>query len=340
MPSAFFAPPFVASFHPFMKTAVLFIGFKRFEQSKAVFNAIRAAQPERLYFACDGARPDEPEEAQAVARVRSLVDMIDWPCELRTRFSDTNQNVKYGPHAAMDWFFAHEEEGIVLEDDCLPSPAWFRFASDLLERFRNDDRVWVIQGNNVMAEWESRNNDSYYFSAHGYGAYWGWASWRRVWSKYDLHMTDWPSVRDSGLLDGHFLSNSERNEAHYIFENTWNGSICTWDYQVDFGRWFHGMVNIIPAVNLVRNIGFGEDSTHTGNITDPRNQPNLAELEFPLVHPKHMLVDNRRDLAYFEKYIEPGLLRWFKSLVKQSLPKEVDDAITPFLGNLQRKLGL
>jgi hypothetical protein len=322
------------------RTAVLFIGFKRYEESKAVIEAIRAARPPRFYFACDGARPERAGEAEAVEKVRSLAKLVDWPCEFKTRFSEKNQSVRFGPPAAIDWFFEHEEEGIILEDDCLPVPSWFRFAQEMLEHFRHDERVWTIMGNNLMTEWVNTNDDSYYYSSHGYGAYWGWAAWRRMWKKYDLQMTDWPALRDSGLLDGHFLSNGERDEAYGLLEASWNGKIHSWDFQLDYGRWMHGMVNVIPTVNLIRNIGFGEASTHTGNDIDPRNKDDVGEMIFPLVHPKFMVVDNRRDLAYFEKYIEPSRLRKFKNIVKSILPQKIDKAVTPFLGDLQRKLGL
>ena len=322
------------------RTAVLFIGFKRYEESKAVIEAIRAARPPRFYFACDGARPDREGEAEDVEKVRSLAKLVDWPCEFKTRFSEKNQSVRFGPPAAIDWFFEHEEEGIILEDDCVAVPTWFRFAEEMLEHYRHDERIWTIMGNNLMTEWVNTNDDSYYFSAHGYGAYWGWATWRRMWKKYDLNMTEWPALRDSGLLDGHFLSNGERDEAYGLLEASWNGKIHSWDFQLDYGRWMHGMLNIIPTVNLIQNIGFGDASTHTGNDLDPRNKEDIGEMTFPLAHPRFVLVDNRRDLAYFEKYIEPSPLRKFKNLVKSALPEDLDKAVTPFLGNLQRKFGL
>ncbi|HQW04924.1 MAG: hypothetical protein IPH05_00675 [Flavobacteriales bacterium] len=326
--------------HTKPKSAVLFIGFKRYDESKAVIEAIRAVRPSRFYFACDGARADKSGEAEEVERVRSLTALVDWPCEFRTLFSDTNRSVRLGPPAAIDWFFDHEEEGIILEDDCLPMPTWFRYADEMLERYRNDERVWVIQGNNLMPQWRTPLDDSYYFSAHGYGAYWGWASWRRTWKKYDLQMQDWPAVRDSGLLEGHFLSASEREEVYMIFEKSWNGEIHSWDYQLDYGRMVHGAVNIIPSNNLIRNIGFGSASTHTGSEEDPRNMDNAEDASFPIKHPMHVLVDNRRDLAYFEQFIEPSPLRRIKSLVKQTLPTNMDRSITPYLSKLQRKLGI
>jgi hypothetical protein len=323
-----------------LRTAVLFIGFKRYDESKAVIEAIRAARPPRFYFACDGPRPDRPDEVEEVERVRALAALVDWPCEFRTRFSEVNQSVKFGPPNAIDWFFEHEEEGIILEDDCLPVPTWFRFAEEMLEHFRQDERVWVVMGNNLMTEWEPKNDDSYYFSAHGYGAYWGWATWRRCWKQYDLHMHHWPELRDGGLLEGHFLSNRESREALALLDGSWDGTIHSWDFQLDYGRIMHGRVNIIPNVNLIRNIGFGDNSTHTGSDLDPRNKETSSDINFPLKHPRFFMVDNERDLTYFEKYIEPSALRRFKNLVKKALPEEVDKALTPILGKIQRKLGL
>ncbi len=321
-----------------LRTAVLFIAFKRYAESKAVMEAIRAARPPRFYFACDGARNDK--ERKEVEKVRSLAKLVDWPCEFKTNFSDKNLSVKFAPPAAIDWFFEQEEEGIILEDDCLPQPSWFWYAQEMLDHYRHDERIWVVMGNNLMPEWPLKNDDSYYFSSHGYGAYWGWASWRRTWRKYDLHMSVWPQLRDSGLLDGNFLSRNERQEAHHLLESSWDGRIHSWDFQLDYGRIMHGCVNIIPNVNLIRNIGFGYGSTHTSSQLDPRNKEEAANISFPLKHPAFMIVDNRRDLTYFERYIQPSALRRFKNLVKKALPQELDKAVTPFLGKLQRKLGL
>ena len=321
-----------------LRTAVLFIAFKRYEESKAVMEGIRAAKPPRLYFASDGARNDK--EAGDVQRVRDLVKLVDWPCEVKTLFSPTNQTVKFGPPAAINWFFEHEEEGIILEDDCKPALTWFWFAQEMLERYRHDERIWIVMGNNLMPEWPARDGESYYYSAHGYGAYWGWASWRRMWKKYDLHMKDWPALRDGGLLNGHFLDKSEAREALHLLESSWDGRIHSWDFQLDYGRIAHGGMNIIPNVNLIRNIGFGDGSTHTGSHLDPRNKDVEGNMTFPLKHPQFMVCDKERDLEYFEKYIEPSTLRRFKNRLKKVLPKELDRAITPWLGRLQRKLGI
>lgn len=321
-----------------LNTAVLFIAFNRVEPARMVMEAIRAAKPPRLYFACDGARNEG--ERERCNQVRALTSMIDWDCKVFTKFSDVNLGVMMGESTAMNWFFENEEEGIVLEDDTLPTQSFFQYCQALLERYRDDERVWCIMGNNLMSEWEVKGKESYYFSAHGYGAYWGWAGWRRTWIKYDVQMADWPEARDTGLIEGHFRNKAEMAEAYKLFEGQYIGAIRSWDYQMDFARILNRGVTCIPNINLVRNIGFGADGTHTVSENDRRNKADDAELTFPLVHPRHMVVDVERDMAYFEKYIRPSLFRSFKDALKSMLPSKVDEAITPFLSRVQRRLGI
>ena len=321
-----------------LTTPVLFIAFNREEPARMVMEAIRQARPPRLYFACDG--PRNEGEKDRCEKVRALVSMVDWECELHTKFSDVNLGVMMGESTAMDWFFEQEEEGIILEDDTMPVQSFFWYCQELLERYRNDDRVWCIMGNNLMTEWEHKGDEAYYFSAHGYGAYWGWAGWRRVWRKYDVEMKEWPDCRDRQLLTGHFLNKAELAEASKLFEGQYAGAIRSWDYQMDFARILNRGVTCIPNVNLVGNIGFGADGTHTVNEHDRRNKTDQKEITFPIVHPKHMLVDQRRDLAYFEHYIQPTLYQRLKEAVKNILPTRVDEALTPLVSKVQRRLGI
>lgn len=321
-----------------IQTPVLFIAFNRVGPTRQVMEAIRQARPPRLYFACDG--PRHEGERVLCEQVRALASMVDWECELYTRFNNENLGVMMGESTAMDWFFEHESEGIILEDDTLPSQSFFWYCQELLERYRDDERVWCIMGNNLMTEWAHKDEGSYYFSAHGYGAYWGWAGWRRSWKEYDVQMTQWPKYRDMRRMAYYFLSKAEMKEAYTLFEGQYEGSIRSWDYQMDFARILNRGVTCIPKVNLVRNIGFGAAGTHTVSEKDRRNKEDHGEMAFPLVHPEDMLVDGERDLAYFERYIQPSHYRRFKNTLKEMLPDKVDEAITPFLSRLQRKLGI
>ena len=319
-----------------LRTPVLLAAFSRYDTARTVMEAIRVARPPRLYFACDG--PRSAEETLKTDKVRSLVELVDWPCELHTRFQETNQGLKKCMVGNMDWFFQHEPEGIVLEDDTAPVPSFFWFCEELLDRYRNDESIWWILGNNLMADPNATPSASYYFSQHGYGAPWGWAGWRTSWALYDADMKAWPTVRDTAEWNAFFLSRPERDEANHLFEATWDGSIKTWDFQHDFARILNKGITIMPEFNLVRNIGFEGTGTNTVQGDDPRDVDNACEMPFPLVHPKRIVVDKKRDLAYFNAFIRPPLFRRVKSSVKKIIPKKVDEAITPFLSRLQKRI--
>jgi hypothetical protein len=317
---------------------VLLLAFSRYDSAERVFEAIRKARPKRFYFACDG--PRNAEESVNCDRVRSLAERVDWECELITRFLPSNVGLKYGVSSAISWFFEHEPEGIVLEDDTEPLPSFFPFCQEMLQRYREEPRVWWVLGNNLMAVPGSRPAASYYFSQHGYGAPWGWAGWRRSWALYDAEMSAWPKVRGTAEWDAFFLSQAEKREAYRLFDTTWDGRIRTWDFQHDFARILHRGITIIPEHNLIRNIGFSGSGTNTVSDADPRNVDNVSEMPFPLVHPDAIVVDEARDLVYFDRFIRTSNFRLFKNAVKRVLPEQVDKAVTPVLSRIQKRLGL
>ncbi|MBS1581991.1 MAG: nucleotide-diphospho-sugar transferase [Bacteroidetes bacterium] len=322
-----------------LRLPVLITAFSRYDTTREVMEAVRAARPPRLYFACDGGRNDA--EREKCAQVRSLVELVDWDCQLFTLFHENNKGSKYGMAANIGWFFDHEPEGIILEDDIVPSQTFFRFAQELLEKYRDDERVWAIIGNNLMADEEPGDPSSYWYSAHGYGAYWGWASWRRSWQRFDIDMRQWPGVRDTDAFKDYYLAASERREATRLFEHTWDRNISTaWDYQFDFAKVLAGAGNIIPNVNLCRNIGFGAGGTHTVSHHDVRNKEMLHEASFPLTHPAKLEVDREKDLRYFEAFIRPSRYSRIKAGVKELLPDQLVRKVKPLVSGVQRKLGL
>ena len=321
-----------------LTTPVLLIGFNRIGPLRQVFEAIRAARPTKLYFACDGPR-NEGERARC-EEVRALAREVDWPCELHTRFNERNLGLRKGVSSAIAWFFENVEEGIVLEDDTLPVPSFFRFAQEMLEHYRNDERIWVVMGNNLMEDWSGEKDGSYYFSSHGYGAPWGWASWRREWKYYDVDMKQWPALKASPFLKDFFLSEGEERDVHDMFDYVHEGRMNSWSYQLDITRIMNHGLNILPNTNLIDNVGFGDDGTHTVSEKDRRNKDDIYETAFPLVHPWHMMVDAQRDMAYFERYIEPTSFRKFKNALKNLLPSSVDEAVTPFFSKIQKQLGI
>lgn len=282
-----------------LNSPILFLIFNRPDTTKLVFQEIRKAKPPKLYIAADGPRPNRQGEAERCAETRAIVfENIDWDCSVYTNFKDENLGCKHAVSSAIDWFFEREEEGIVLEDDCLPDQSFFPYCNELLERYRHDNRVMQICGTNVINGWD-RCNTSYYFSA--YGPIWGWASWRRAWKYYDVDMTLWPMVRENEIFD-YCISPEEVNVRKRLYDLVYKGKISTWDYQWGFAKLINSGLSITPSVNLVSNIGFGVDATHAVSGGSLENIP-LQALNFPIKHPCWVLRDNEADMIFFQKYM-------------------------------------
>lgn len=274
-----------------MNTAVAFFVFNRPDTTERVFEAIRRAAPPRLFIVADGPRPERVGEAEKCAAVREIVSRVDWPCEVLTEFSDINLGCKRRVSSGLDWLFRNVEEAIILEDDCLPDPTFFRFCEELLHHYRNDERVMIISGDNFQ-HGAKRTSDSYYFSR--YPHIWGWATWRRTWEKYDAEMRIWPQMRDGGWLHDVL---AEKKLAVYwrdAFEEVSSGELDTWDHQLTFSCMMNNALCVMPTVNLVSNIGFGPEATHTKVVSGVADLPAEA-MRFPLVHPVHMVRDARAD---------------------------------------------
>ena len=243
-----------------LSTPVAMLVFNRPEQTARVFAAVRGARPPVLLVVADGPRAERPEDARKCARTRQIFDGIDWPCEVRRNFAESNLGCKGRVSSGLNWVFEQVEEAIVLEDDCLPHATFFRFCQELLAHYRGDPRVYMICGHNFLRG-QRRSEESYYFSR--YAHVWGWASWRRSWQLYDAEMKLWPALRDEGWLLDLF---GNRQEADYwtgMFEMTYTGEINTWDYQMFLTAWSNNMLTVIPNGNLIANIGFGPEATHT-----------------------------------------------------------------------------
>lgn len=293
-----------------LKTAVLFLVFNRPDTTARVFESIRQARPPRLYVAADGPRPDRPSEAEKCEQVRQIATSVDWPCEIKTLFRDKNLGCKLAVSNAITWFFEQEEQGIILEDDCLPHPDFFIFCETLLERYKNDDRVFAITGDNFQ-NGQKRGAYSYYFSK--YNHVWGWASWRRAWKYYDREITFWPKWRRSAEWRAVCPDAVERRYWEKIFDKMHAAKIDTWDYQWTATSWYQHALTVTPNVNLVSNIGFGEDATHTtssDNILAELVTHSLGEIE----HPAYVVQDSSADQYVFKQSIG-GRIKHFSSYI-------------------------
>jgi hypothetical protein len=228
----------------------------------------------------------------------------------------------------MSWFFEHEEEGIILEDDCLPSPSFFSFCAELLERYRHDTRIMQIGGNNFENE-NTRGEYSYFFSNMIY--IWGWATWRRAWKLYDYEMKHYNEITDKGYLDDHYDFNYETEHFNYIFQKMHTGDERTsrktvWDYQWQFICKINSGLIIVPETNLVRNLGFGTDATNTKDPVGMGHDLKLNELAFPLKHPEFIMVARWRDHWYFNTICSSRVTR-MKSNIKRFIPRPIFEKV-------------
>lgn len=290
-----------------LNTAVLFLVFNRPNTTARVFEAIRQAKPPRLYVAADGPRAERPGDAMNVANVREIATAVDWPCEVKTLFSGKNLGCKYGPKTGIDWFFQQEERGIILEDDCLPHPDFFVYCEMLLERYCDDDRVCVITGNNFQ-NGQRRGSASYYFSR--YNHVWGWATWRRAWSQNDSCISFWPEWRDSKDWKNNFPDSVESEYWMSIFDRVYEKGIETaWDYPWTASVWYQNGLTATPNVNLVSNIGFGLDSTHTASVDSPLALIATSSMG-EIAHPENVVQDIEADRYTFDNVFGGKLYRF------------------------------
>jgi hypothetical protein len=306
---------------------VLFLVFNRPQQTSRVFDVIRQARPERLYVAADGPRR-LPEEARKCDEVRRIVAQVDWPCEVKTLLRSKNLGCKQAVSDAITWFFDHEPEGIILEDDCLPSLSFFWFCQELIARFREDERIWQICGTSRLEHnCYHKREASYLFSR--YGPIWGWASWRRAWQHFDPHLTDWSCMRRPHLLNSVCKTRAERRFLRDLGNKLHRRQIDTWDFQWEFTKVYQSGLSVVPSINMVVNIGFGPDATHTLE-PDPWAPARKADLWPPITHPRYVVPNEAHDLRYLNSVLLGsqrerarrafrGLLNWGFSLCVDKL---------------------
>lgn len=262
-----------------MGAPVLFMIFNRPELTRASFERIRQARPPRLYVEADGPRPGKADDERLCREARAIATAVDWPCEVKTLFRGRNLGVRMACTGGISWFFQHEPEGIILEDDCVPHPDFFPFCAELLERYRDAPEVMLIGGSNYQYG-KKRGEASYYFSI--YPHIWGWAAWRRVWRLYDIEMQGMErfiKTRMPGIMGHHGAFIAMMRKFMLIKENVDMG----WDFQLVYSIWRHGGLSVIPNANMVGNIGRVEDSAHPWrpDVADYRPVQGLGELTHP-----------------------------------------------------------
>ena len=305
-----------------MDTPVVLIVFRRPETTRRVLDAIRRLRPPKLFIVADGPRPYRPGEAEECAAARAAAENIDWPCDVQRSYSAANMGCGRRVASGITWVFEQVEEAIILEDDCLPHPSFFGFCQTLLERYRHDTRIMHIGGASFQ-NGIKRGPYSYFFSR--YSNVWGWATWRRAWSHFDPHLTSWSRLK--GTEDQINMFDSEKECSYWsdIFDiMASNRPIDTWDFSWVYACFTQGL-SIQPNANLISNIGFGADASHTQGSSPFAALPtfDIGELH----HPPWVFRNRKADMYTFDH-------------VYGARPTERNLLIRYLAGQMLRKLGM
>lgn len=295
--------------------AVAFIIHRRPAETRRVFDAIRAARPARLFVIADG--PADSLQVEVVAAARCATDGVDWPCDVTRIYSPTHLGCRQRVLTGLDAVFAEVPHAVILEDDCLPDESFFDFASALLDRYAGEDQVMSI-GGHLWHLPDGFTPESYWFSA--YPATWGWATWSRGWTRYADASKAWPSIRQSTWLEERFGGPSVAAQFWRRALDAEATGSSTWDYTWTLAHWLHGALAARASTNLITNIGFGADATHTLDTRHPSSRRTASRMDVPLAHPREIRADAARDEA-LESAVHSGVINRRMALVRAELAR-------------------
>lgn len=281
-----------------LKTPILYLAFNRLDSVKQTFPEIQKAKPRQLFISCDGPRTKEEKKDTDAVR-KYILENINWKCEVKTFFRDKNVKSKVCIPAAISWFFDNVEQGIILEDDCMPNPSFFKFCEEMLDRYKDNPKVFSVAGYNYLRKMNIK--ESYFLSR--YFSVWGWATWKDKWVIPEKIRKDYFKDLKSGKLKKIIKNPIERLILKRAIKVNPIDKIGTWDSAFWYLHFKNNGICIKPKINLVKNIGFIEDSTHTSeNIIDNKFYcVENFELKFPLIHPKKIEINYKLSKREFNR---------------------------------------
>ena len=279
-----------------MKAPVLFIIFNRPEFTQKVFDKIKEYKPSQLFIVADGPRENNYSDLITCEKTRKIVEQINWQCELNTLFRDKNLGCKISVSEGISWFFKHVSFGIILEDDCLPNSSFFKYCNHYLNEYRYDDNVYSISGSRFI-NINKRSN----FYLGKYSLMWGWATWENRWNKYKIDTFDYTEVLRKTFLNRKTLYNYWDN----VFFMLNNDSIDTWDFQWILTVFRESGYVVRPPYNLVENLGFNQDATHTSDLNHP--VASLKSYEIEEVFPNNLQYNIKIDYEDEEIWLQLNL---------------------------------
>ncbi len=279
--------------------AVLFLPFSRLAETRLVVEAMLRSPPSRLYIGADGPRPGRDDDMKACAEVRAYLNSIDWPFEVRALHQKENLGCSGAITRHLDWFFDHEDRGVVLEDDCVPHPRFFEFCTTLLDRYADEPRVMSISGHTPFAR-NPAQSESYWFSI--YCLSWGWATWRRAWRMHRPRMEGLDSFLAAARFPGAAADQQTAERWTDRFRLAESDPHYSWFVNWTYACWAAGGLSIMPGANLVRNVGLKHSDKQKSHLSSPGAEMPYGELTWPLVHPESLAADTSRDREFMRAF--------------------------------------
>ena len=284
--------------------------------------AIAYYQPKEIFIIADGppVGADPALEANCLAARKEAESGVMWEANVRTNYAPENMGLRWRLETGLDWVFTEVPFAMILEEDCHPEPDFFPFLEAMRARYENEEKIGCISGNCFLPS-DFLLESSYFFSR--YPQIWGWATWARAWKAYDNISKEWPRVGGIYAL----WPDMSRREVRYwerVLDRVYQGELSTWDYRWLMGLWSHRLLSITPAVNLVKNAGFGEGATNT---KDPEIQPGIERVgsfQLPYAAPNRLVRNVAADEAVFRNHYlrMEGRLSFWRKLIR-SLGKRV-----------------
>ncbi|RYG85737.1 MAG: hypothetical protein EON59_11580 [Alphaproteobacteria bacterium] len=279
-------------------TAALLLPYNRVTEIRLVVEAILKAPVSRLYIGADGPR-DNASDRVACSRVHDYLDGVDWPFEVHKLYQRGNLGCSAAIKHHLDWFFEHEEHGVVLEDDCVPDPQFFAYCDVLLSRFATDDRVMCINGYTPFVPGGQRDHD-YWFSI--YPLSWGWGTWRRAWRRFRADMSGLDDFLAAERFPG--AAGKQPVAARWAdrFRLARSSPDYSWFVNWTYSCWAAGGLSVMPNASLVRNIGLTHGGKQLKTLPLPGADTPIGRLGWPLKHPAAVRPDMQRDAGFMQAF--------------------------------------
>lgn len=300
------------------QTPILLLVFNRPELTKRLLKSLEQVKPKNIFVVADGPRENNLQDFPLCQSVRDLFSNLNWECSVYRLFRDNNLGCAKSVSDGITWFFKHNEHGIILEDDCIANPSFFPFCETLLERYKTEKNIFHISGNNFQ-DGIMRGDGDYYYSIFNH--LWGWATWKRAWEHFNFDINNEMTSEFKKFVNNKKIIDYFSKQFELVKES----KLDSWGFRWTYACWENKALSVLPNQNLVSNIGFGPDATHT--IQKDSSQSNLEAMtiHFPLNYPKEIKRSLNADIYTFQKVFQP----------KESLERKIKNRIRPFINRLK-----